>query len=284
MKTKRIVRFLGFTLIELLVVIAIIAILAAMLLPALANAKTQAQTSVCRNDLKQLDLSCHMYSSENNGQAFPIYDNTTGYANDPNSTLWMGSLIQYDARVEKVRLCPSAPTNKWNYSPDNSAAGAADTAWVWAALPYTLFGSYAINGWMYSGDADAISSFAGVSAVDGKNYVYSKEASIVAPSLTPMFMDQVWVDFWPIETDLPNTDLYLAGGTSNPAGIQRCVIPRHGWKSPSLAPRDFNVHNKLPGAINVALADGSVQVYPLEQLWQLYWHVGWVPPQKRPGT
>src|SRR6185503_14280878 len=87
----------AFTLIELLVVIAIIAILAAMLLPALSQAKEMGRRAACTNNTKQLALALQMYLDENDGK-FPTRS---------VSTNWWPALLYDGYQNLAVLRCPS---------------------------------------------------------------------------------------------------------------------------------------------------------------------------------
>ena len=258
----------AFTLIELLVVIAIIAILAAMLLPALSSAKMRAQQLKCTSNLKQLTLAGMMYVNDTGG--------FIGYS-DPTlpGSLWMGTLINQYAQVDAVRQCPVTALPNVTTS---SQAGDCATAWAWyddgsgppahKAKLYT--GSYAINGWLYKDPTNYRTD-----VPNNVDYYFLKDSAVQKPSDTPLFLDSVWVDFWPWETDAPNTDLYLCGGTSNPPGMARCVTPRHGSKPPGAAPRNFNPSQVLPGSVNLGFMDGHAETAKLQKLWRYQWHKNW---------
>ena len=115
---------IGFTLIELIVVIAIIAILAAMLLPALANAKRSGRRITCLNNLKQLGLSLYMYIDEHEGMLPP--------RSHPNR--WCDRIYSGYRDVRMLK-CPEDLNPR--------TIGIATNDWPAAAAPR----SYIMNGW-----------------------------------------------------------------------------------------------------------------------------------------
>lgn len=114
----------GFTLIELLITIGIVALLAALLLPALARAKSKAHQADCAGNLRQWGLAYRMYADDNDdflprrGQGVQVlatinrpedwFNALPSYFTLSSFQLMVSNNAKPAAHSQSVFICPSA--------------------------------------------------------------------------------------------------------------------------------------------------------------------------------